>query len=202
MLMYDETCKPQFNAMITPKVSLASTAIWYLFVSIIPTVIIGVVYWLAFRALKRNTIEHANDQAVLKRNKENAKIFKMFLMIIIIFIVLTMPSSTMYFTVTTLGYFKVSHSSSSGVYLIIMLMIASNGCVNPFIYAKMQKEIRHFLRVLASPVLRLSTMSAYRSRRSGAPPTGTSLLEAGVDARSENGNRANSPPGSDNKDCI
>lgn len=191
--VYGKTCQARLNAIITHKIYFATTVIWYLFISIIPTLIIGVVYWLTGRALKRNTAEHANNQAMLRRNKENAKILKMFLIIIIIFTVLTMPSSTTHVTITTLGYFEVRYNHSDDVTYIILMIMASNSCVNPFIYAKMQKEMRHFFRSLVGSVVRLSTMSANRSRRSAARHTATSLVEVGEQARYEKVYHANSP---------
>ena len=60
---------------------------------IVPSIIIFPTYFLAARALKVNTMKHDNNRAMQLRNKQNAKIVRMFIVIVLVFLLLTMPNA-------------------------------------------------------------------------------------------------------------
>lgn len=126
--------------------------------AIIPSLIIGVVYWLTARALKRNTLQHVNNLAMLKRNKENALIVRMFIIIIIIFAVLTMPYAFFYFYFSYWFYYMPFNSKDFRFLLTmnyyLFVTAAANSCINPLIYAKMHKDMNNFLRSVARRLCR------------------------------------------------
>lgn len=135
------------------------------YISVVPNILIGVVYWLTCRALKSNTAKHANNEAMLKRFKANAKIVKMFIIIISVFFVLTMPYALFYFAANHIVSYDTSLNASDYNLLatlnyILFIPSAANGCVNPIIYARRQKEINAFVKGLARRLLRCVPLTA------------------------------------------
>ena len=115
--------------------------------AVIPSLIIGIVYWLTARALKRNTLQHVNNIAMLKRNKENALIVRMFIIIIIIFTVLTTPYAFFYFYFNYWYYYMPFNWKDFRLLLTVnyylFVTATANSIINPFIYAKMHKSLQN-----------------------------------------------------------
>eukprot|EP00112_Aurelia_sp_Birch-Aquarium-sp1_P013575 Seg2883.2 transcript_id=Seg2883.2/GoldUCD/mRNA.D3Y31 product="Neuropeptide FF receptor 2" protein_id=Seg2883.2/GoldUCD/D3Y31 len=110
------------------------------------------VYWRTIRALKRNRVQHANNQAMLKRDKENANIVKMFIIIVALFVTFTIPEVCFVFT----DFFLVDVLELKDIDLLIkvhkyrfVFVVTSTAtvCINPIIYARLHKDINQFFRV-------------------------------------------------------
>ena len=156
--LYENSCM-EVNSTIVPNEHYVIFLGFLLALNaIIPSLIIGVVYWLTARALKRNTLQHVNNLAMLKRNKENALIVRMFIIIIIIFTVLTTPYAFFYFYFTYWFYYVPFNSEDFRFLLTLnyylFVTATTNSIINPLIYAKMHKEINNFLRSVARRLIR------------------------------------------------
>ena len=129
--------------------SLIQVNLWVVYSFVIPNIIIVIIYSLTARALKANTLKHENNMAVQQRNKQNARIVRMFIIIVVVFFLLTIPYAIFCLYAS---YTLVHNASNSNVEMInkinyILLIPASaNCCVNPLIYAKMQREINSYVR--------------------------------------------------------
>ena len=151
--LYKNTCMEVNSTIVSDEQYLIFMGFLLALNAIIPSLIIGVVSWQTARALKRNTLQHVNNLAMLKRNKENALIVRMFIIIIIIFTVLTTPYAFFYFYFSY-WFYHVPFNSSDFRFLLtlnyyLFVTAAENSIINPLIYAKMHKEINNFLRSVA-----------------------------------------------------
>ena len=113
-----------------------------------PVVLIAIVYFLTARALKKNTMRHDNNRAMEQRNKQNAKIVRMFIIIIIVYFLLTIPHAISYiygcyvfFVDTWNSNYKIINT----ITYILSIPASANCCVNPIIYARMHREMTTYL---------------------------------------------------------
>lgn len=148
-----DVCWDFNNEIISKKAYLAFIAFWLIYIWGIPNIVIIFVYFLTARALKANTLKHENNRAMALRNKQNAKIVKMFIIIIIIFFVLTMPYAVFYFY----GNYKIFYDFQNVNFKVqftlnytLFIAATANGCINPLIYAKMHREINGYLKGVVS----------------------------------------------------
>ena len=144
-------CYASNESIISYKDSFVLVVVWHVYIWCIPNFIIIIVYCLIARALKANTLKHANNRAMEQRNKQNAKIVKMFIIIIIIFFTLTMPYAIFYCYASYMAVYDPQNPKNEQIVtinFILFILVAANGCVNPLIYAKMHREINRYLRNL------------------------------------------------------
>ena len=147
----DGVCWDRNERIINYKDSFVLVVMWLVYTWCIPNFIIIIVYCLIARALKANTLKHANNRAMEQRIKQNSRIFKMFIIITIIFFTFTMPIAAFYcYTYYMYVYDPQNprNKDSNTINYILFIPAAANGCVNPLIYAKMQREINRYLRSL------------------------------------------------------
>ena len=152
----DGMCLDNNKSIINDKKMLFFDAVWVIYTWVIPNVIIVVVYYLTARALKANTLTHANDRAMEQINAQNAKIVKMFVIIIVLFFVLTIP----YAVFNCYTHFQITYNFASldirfttKVNAILFAIASANACVNPFIYANMHREINGFVTSVVRPII-------------------------------------------------
>ena len=147
----DGTCWSTNESIINNKDLFVLVVVWLVYTWCIPNFIIIIGYCLTARALKANTLKHANNRAMEQRNKQNARIVKMFIIIIFIFFTLTMPYAIFYGYASYMAVYdpqNPSNKDSNTINYILFIPAAANGCVNPLIYAKMHREINRYLRSL------------------------------------------------------
>ena len=147
--LQSNTCSASSNKFLSTKGYFISVVIWMSYTWCIPQFIITTIYFLTTRALKANTFKHANNRAMEQRNKQNARIVKMFVIIIVIFYILTMPYGLfhMYFEYINLYDPKnAKNSLLNTIKFVLFIPVSANGCVNPIIYGNMHRGMNKFIR--------------------------------------------------------
>ena len=142
----EETCFIYMNAGTS---SFIKATVYVVYSPFGPAVLIAIVYFLTARALKKNTMRHDNNRAMEQRNKQNAKIVRMFIIIIMVYFLLTIPYAISYiyecyvfFVDKWNSNFKIINT----ITYILSIPASANCCVNPIIYAKMHRDISMYLR--------------------------------------------------------
>ena len=136
------------NIIGTPSflifIGISLLGIWY-----IPYIIMVITYYLCARALKANAFKHESNRAMEQRNKQDAKIMRMFIIIVVIFLLLTMPYAVLYFYISYMAVYRTTDVNTrlhSTLNYTLFAVASANGCVNPVIYAKMHRKINAYLR--------------------------------------------------------
>lgn len=166
-----QICWDSNTKIISNKNLVIFNGFLVVFIWVIPNLIIMVTYWKTGRALKRNTVQHANNLAVLKRNKENAKVVKMFVTIIITFFILTIPYGCYYFSLSYVLCFynpkQLNFKTLITLNYVLFIPAAANGCINPLVYAKLHKDVNKFLKVAARRFCRFVAGFVYKPGSKG-----------------------------------
>ena len=134
--------------------------LWTFVSAIVPGVIISIAYCLCARALKANELTHENSRAMQLRNKQNARIVKMFIIIVAIYFLLAMPYVIYQYL------YDFSFLSDSIVYspryvvveMILQHILIGKCSVNPIIYTKLHREMNGYLRRIYQRVMRTFRM--------------------------------------------
>ena len=142
-------CSGANYEILSLQTSLIQVNLWVVYSFVIPNIIIVVIYYLTARALKANTLKHENNLAVQQRNKQNARIVRMFIIIVVVFFLLTMP----YAIFCLYASYTLAHNASNSneeminkMNYILLIPASANCSVNPLIYAKMHREINIYTR--------------------------------------------------------
>ena len=123
--------------------------IWASIGWIVPLIIICVLYRRCIKTLQKNHFKSIENEIMRKRLKENKRVVKMFIIVVSLFFLVTFP-----FVATLLGInYSITFSTPSWKTLRMMRMaleglmvpLALNGCLNPFIYAKMHQTFNAFV---------------------------------------------------------
>ena len=155
--------------------------LWIFYGMIIPLFVIVIVYCLIARALKANGFEHEDNRSMQHRNRQNAKIMRMFFIIITIFFLFTMPYVISFFYLEySLGQDQFDPKIKEIVTLTYTLLIpaSANGCVNPFIYAKMQRDVNGYVRKKLDNIRR--SVRQWRNNNYGVTPTSHNFSDPAV----------------------
>ncbi len=114
----------------------------------IPFLVIGTIYALCSRNLKKTPKGNSNRAAIRRRQSENQRVVKMFIIIVSLFFALTTPYSVMYVTynyVLTYHTNEVDINSMMKWNYALFTITNINSCLNPIIYAKLHKDINQFV---------------------------------------------------------
>ena len=113
---------------------------------VLPIIIMSVMYGIMLRRLWSQRIRKLSaDRTFLAiREKRNKKSTKLLLTVVIVFFVLTLPFHIFYMWYTF--YYQTirpeNENAIKNIYHILVLILLSNSCVNPLIYARLHKSFR------------------------------------------------------------
>ncbi|XP_017543329.2 chemokine-like receptor 1 [Pygocentrus nattereri] len=105
---------------------VATLACRFIFLFVIPFLIIFICYVVIIRKLKSNQ---------MARSK---KPFKIMTVLIVTFLICWLP----YHTVILMNLFMPNHKSLYSAYVFSLILVHTNSCLNPFLYAFMGKDIK------------------------------------------------------------
>ena len=111
---------------------------------LIPVVLLSIIYWLILKKLKsgerRKLSESGNVRFSETMNQRNRKATTLFLSIVIVFYVLVIPYNIfyLYYTFQVPKYTETLHY----IYNCFVLLLLTNSCVNPLIYARLHTSFR------------------------------------------------------------
>ena len=182
--LQNNICWDSNSNVLDSKTFLIFIGFWVLFIWCIPNFIIIIVYCLTALALKANTLKHANNRAMEQRNKQNARIVKMFIIIIFIFFTLTMPYAIFYFYGNYMIFYhfeKLDYRLITTLNYTLFVAASANGCVNPLIYAKMHREINGYLKSIFHRIRRFFHR---RDREAYTPSSSWSISTSKTDQSS------------------
>ena len=184
--LIEGACIDYNETYISTESFLIFIGISRLYIWCVPYFIMTVTYCLIARALKTNSLKHDNSRAMELRNKQNAKIVKMFVIVIITFLVLTMPHAIFFFYDCYMIVYGKNYVLESGLRftLLYMLYILStgNGCVNPIIYAKMHRDMNRYISDVMHRIVRISCqLCCVTSRNISAPSRTRSVATSKAD---------------------
>ena len=166
-----------------------------------PVIIMSALYGNILCRLKSPTVRRlsAHESFLAIRQRRNRKSTKLFLTVVIVFYVLTLPYNIffLWYTINHRTIPKENLQTIIHVYHILVLILLSNSCVNPLIYARLHKSFRrNTLRVLCPCLVKqfpklwggsfsrtLSTSFRWRSRGSSyrrSTSTGVMMSPAGT----------------------
>ena len=137
-----------FQNKMSDAESLLWLTIWAFIGWIMPLIIICVLYRRCIKTLQKNHFKSIGNETMRKRLKENKRVVKMFIIVVSLFFLATFP-----FVATLLGLnysLKFSIPSLKTLRMMrmalesLMVPLALNGCLNPFIYAKMHQTFNAF----------------------------------------------------------
>ena len=173
MLKYQLTkqgCFSNEDAVVSTS-SFIKATVFVVYSPFGPAVLIPIVYFLTARALKKNTMRHDNNRAMEQRNKQNAKIVRMFIIIIMVYFLLTIPHAISYiygcyvfFVDTWNSNYKIINT----ITYILSIPASANCCVNPIIYAKMHREMTTYLGSITKRLKR-SCVQLFSMRNNSTP---------------------------------
>ena len=116
---------------------------------IIPISIISVLYGLCIRKLRQNIFNNDNNDTMRRRIIENKKVIRMFILIETLFCICTLPYAILYATINFLLAYRRNDVDPQVIWTLNYSLFAFsniNSCMNPFIYAKRQAEVKDILK--------------------------------------------------------
>ena len=116
---------------------------------IIPISVISVLYGLCIRKLRQNIFNNDNNDTMRRRIIENKKVIRMFILIGTLFCICTLPYAILYATINFLLAYKRNDIDPQVIWTLNYSLFAFsniNSCMNPFIYAKRQAEVKEFVK--------------------------------------------------------
>ena len=132
--------------------------VWVVYAMVIPFFIMSYTYSITARAIRSNSLKHANNRAMEQRSKQNAKIVKMFFIVVSIFFAFSMPYTITFVYFTYLVKYDASNPDiilANTLTYIFLIPATANGCLNPFIYARMHRDINGYIKGLFYNIRRL-----------------------------------------------
>ena len=122
---------------------IAYTVSLFLIQMIFPVIIMSTMYGFILLRLKSTTTRQLSVRSNTIREKRNQKLTKLFMAIIIVFYVLTLPYNIFFMWYTIKGKIITTENPKiQHVYQILALILLSNSCVNPLIYARLHESFR------------------------------------------------------------
>ena len=116
---------------------------------IIPISIVSVLYGLCIRKLRESIFNNDNNNTMKRRIIENKKVIRMFILIGTLFCICTLPYASLYATINFLLAYRREDVNQEVIWTLNYSLFAFsniNSCLNPFIYAKRQAEVKNFLK--------------------------------------------------------
>ena len=136
---------------------IAHTVSLFLIQMVFPIITMSVVYGAILYRLKSMAIRRLSTRSnsFEIRQKKNRKLTKLFLTLVIVFFVLTLPYNIFYIWYTLKGQTIQRNNSLTikHVYHVLLLILLSNSCANPLIYAKLHKSFRRKILRIIFPCL-------------------------------------------------
>ena len=116
--------------------------VWTCLGWVIPLIIIAVLYGICIKTLHESKFQSEKaSEATARRTAENQRVVKMFIIIVCLFFIFTIPHSV-------IDLFRYVDNKSDAVILLhecSVVLTLVNSCTNPFIYAKMHRDINGFI---------------------------------------------------------
>ena len=147
-----------------------------LYIWCVPYLILILTYVRTARALKASSFKHDNNRAMELRNRQNAKVVKMFVTVVTIFLILTMPYAIFYFCDSYLIFYASNHFDSRTHHTlnyVLFILASANGCVNPVIYAKMHREVNGYIKKVIHRIMTISCQRLRLTNRDTSAPSST-----------------------------
>ena len=116
---------------------------------IIPISIISILYGLCIRKLRESIFNNDNNDTMKRRIIENKKVSRMFILIGTLFFICTLPFAIFYASINFLLAYKGKDVNQEVIWTLHYSLFAFsniNSCLNPFIYAKRQAEVKKFVK--------------------------------------------------------
>eukprot|EP00112_Aurelia_sp_Birch-Aquarium-sp1_P011800 Seg2482.1 transcript_id=Seg2482.1/GoldUCD/mRNA.D3Y31 product="C3a anaphylatoxin chemotactic receptor" protein_id=Seg2482.1/GoldUCD/D3Y31 len=169
-----------FQSKMSDVEFLVLFTIWAFIGWILPFFVIFVLYRRCIKILQKNHFKGIENETMRRRLKENKRVVKMFIIVVSLFFLVTFP-----FVATLLGInYRIRFSKPSLKTFRLMritlesltVVLALNGCLNPFIYAKMHQSFNAFVvkvwkRLKCQKVATPLEMSSSQSRGFGSTDT-------------------------------
>ena len=137
---------------------------------LVPLVVVGVMYGICINRLRRSNLKHSQNETMKRRNAENKRIIRMFIVITVLFFATTLPA-------IVVGLVHPVSDQSEKTNLARMLsnwILFMGSAINPLIYAKMHRELRgFFMKIKASIVPHTSRKQQYSFRTAQSALPGT-----------------------------
>ena len=162
------------------KEEIAYTVSLFLIQMIFPVIIMSTMYGIILLRLKSASTEQLSVHSNTVREKRNRKLTKLFVTVIVVFYVLTLPYNIFFMWYTIKGKIITAENPKiQHVYQILVLILLSNSCINPLIYAKLHESFRHnTVRILFPCLVKRLTTSLQRgsSLKRGKSATTTIII--------------------------
>ena len=151
------------RAMVTYAIAYP-VAVW-----IIPVLVTAALYGICIRKLRESSLQNEHSDSMKRRILENRKVIRMFILIGALFCICTLPYAILYALFSLHNGYNIGSFDSEAVltltYSIFALSIM-NSCMNPFIYAKRQPEMKEFVKKICCKAVCLDTKAASMKRYS------------------------------------
>eukprot|EP00112_Aurelia_sp_Birch-Aquarium-sp1_P004113 Seg1467.7 transcript_id=Seg1467.7/GoldUCD/mRNA.D3Y31 product="C3a anaphylatoxin chemotactic receptor" protein_id=Seg1467.7/GoldUCD/D3Y31 len=132
---------------MTAKESNIYVVMWIFSGSLLPLLIISILYGLCIKKLKEGKLKEENE-SMKKRNAQNRKVVKMFIIIVGIFFLCTMPYSIYYVATNFMLTYRRESVDRFLIWILnytLFVLTNVNSCINPFIYAKLHQGMNTFV---------------------------------------------------------
>ena len=153
---------------ITQKKLATYLAIFAGLVWIIPMLITAVLYVLCILKLRKSSLKNENSDSMTRRIVENTKVVRMFIIIETMFCICTLPYAILFATISLRLAYSITPFDSEFVLTLTYCLYALsiiNSCMNPFIYAKRQPEMKAFVNKAWSKLCcKFSSSSTHTAR--------------------------------------
>ncbi|XP_065069345.1 compound eye opsin BCRH2-like isoform X1 [Rhopilema esculentum] len=115
--------------------------VWTCLGWIIPLIIVSVLYTLSIKKLKSQAVIKDKSETAMRRREENQRVVKMFIIIVGLYFIFTIPHSI-------IDLFRYIDNKSDAVVVLhecSVIIVLFNSCTNPFIYARMHRDVNSFV---------------------------------------------------------
>ena len=137
-------CRVISGKVMTVKELTSYNWVWMAGNWILPMVILCVLYSRCMKKLRNNKLKYSQNETMKKRADENKRVVKMLSIVVIAFFMLTIPYTLFYMGMSYMVAYAPQHMNLILILTLnyaLSLLTSINSCVNPFIYARMHKEI-------------------------------------------------------------
>lgn len=130
---------------------------------LLPGVILTTLYFKTAKELRTSEDYHSHAKVMQQQIRtENKQVVKMFVIVVGLFFSLTLPNA-IYQIVHHYIYFFGNETARQKVYLgqiytVLPCLSAMNSCINPLVYAKMQKEVNRYVRSWVGAIRRVACL--------------------------------------------
>ena len=116
----------------------------------LPILIVTVLYGLCIHKLRGSTFKNDSNISMKRREVENRRVINMFVLVSVLFCLCTLPYAILYAAINFLLAYKRNEVDFELLWTLnysLFALSSINSCLNPFIYASRQPEIRAFAKV-------------------------------------------------------